>query len=121
MADEFWQKIWLGIAAAGGAAMMEGVRRFVLPAEKRVDVELTRDLERDKAEFEREKSITAREEKLRQALWDELEKTMGRVDHLEKKLVEASMIINTLNETNLSLKAEVMHLTKQIELLNKGR
>ncbi len=113
--DDTIQKIWLGIAAVGGAIMTEGVRRLIVPAEKVLDIELARNLER-------EKGIAAREKDLRQALWDELEKMMGRVDSLEKKLAEATAIIKTLNETNLKLTSDVMRLTHQLELLNsKGK
>mgnify|MGYP001571076694 CR=1 FL=1 len=111
MDNETAQKIWLGIAAVGGAIITEGFRRLIVPAEKVLDVELARDLER-------EKNITEREKDLRQALWDELEKTMGRVDLLEKKLGEATLIIQALNITNLELKATVLNLTHQLELLN---
>jgi len=95
-------------AALGGGLFTEIVRRAIPSKEKEMDVQL-----------HREEQLAETEEKLRKALWDELERMTAKVNELEKKLTQATEIISALNHSNALLQLEITTLNKRLEEFTK--
>lgn len=110
MTDEIAQKLWLGLAAIGGGMMSEGIRRLIVSADKVVDFKV----QKEEIQLKREEAIAAKERELRQALWEELERMMRKVENLEKRLTQATEIIEALNTSNRKLTKEVADLSSQL-------